>query len=289
MFPDVRLLIAATLASVLALICGFGLFAVVRVSHDPLTRLPSATAALQIVADKSARLPVGFVAAESFDRRFPVAAPAEPIAAAPDATAATGEDKPSNAAAALPQATPLTADVAPAASSPETATAEAGHESGTTARPEPATGDGEVADAQTAATETSPTDPTPAPAEQNPASETSPARPEQTILQPVADTLDPKPDEKSADKVSDEKTTSDTKTWHIGAEAPRRTYKSAKVGAAHADQPNAGLAQGNLSSAAQPAKQPVPKRVARVRTRKPESKPAPNIGVGGPFVSAPGQ
>jgi hypothetical protein len=282
MFPDVRLLIAATLASVLALICGFGLFAAFRVSHDPLTRLPPATAALQIVADKSARLPVGFVAAESFDRRFPIAAPAEPIAAEPDATAAISENKPSNAAATLPQTTPLAADVAPAASSPETATAEAGHESGTTARPEFATGDGEVADAQTAAAETSPADPTPAPAEQKPAIETPPARAEQAILQPAAKTVDPKPDEKTADKISDEKRTSDTKTWHIGVEAPGHTYKSAKIGAAHADEPNAALA-------ASPSKKPAPKRAARARSRTQESKLAPNAGIGGPFVSAPGQ
>ena len=44
MFPNVRLMIVATLASVVALICGFGMFAVFRVSHEPFVRVPAATA-----------------------------------------------------------------------------------------------------------------------------------------------------------------------------------------------------------------------------------------------------
>jgi hypothetical protein len=50
MFPNVRLLIAAVLASVVVLSCGFAVFAALRVNHEPLTRLPAESAALQLVA-----------------------------------------------------------------------------------------------------------------------------------------------------------------------------------------------------------------------------------------------
>jgi hypothetical protein len=75
MFPNVRLMIAATLASVVALICGFGMFAVFRVSHDPFVRLPAATGSLQLVADNAATSSAGFVSGEPFDRRFHVKVP----------------------------------------------------------------------------------------------------------------------------------------------------------------------------------------------------------------------
>ena len=39
MFPNVRLLIVALVASVVALSCGFALFAAFRVNHEPLSRL----------------------------------------------------------------------------------------------------------------------------------------------------------------------------------------------------------------------------------------------------------
>ncbi len=74
MFPNVRLVIAATVASVVALICGFGLFAAFRVSHEPLVRLPPAVAPIQLVADNAARLSTTVAAAEPFDRRFQISA-----------------------------------------------------------------------------------------------------------------------------------------------------------------------------------------------------------------------
>jgi hypothetical protein len=72
MFPNVRLMIAATLASVVALICGFGVFAVFHVGHEPLVRLPAATAPLQLVADNVARSAAGFVSSDAFDTRLAV-------------------------------------------------------------------------------------------------------------------------------------------------------------------------------------------------------------------------
>lgn len=57
MFPNVRLMIGALLASVVVLCCGFGIFAAFRVNHEPLSRLPANTAALQLVAHEVAGSP----------------------------------------------------------------------------------------------------------------------------------------------------------------------------------------------------------------------------------------
>ena len=54
MFPDFRLLVGAMCASVVALSCGFGIFAAFRVNHEPLSRLPADTVALQLVTSEAA-------------------------------------------------------------------------------------------------------------------------------------------------------------------------------------------------------------------------------------------
>jgi hypothetical protein len=82
MFPTVRLMIAATLASVVALICGFGMFAVFHVGHEPLVRLPAATAPLQLVADNAARSTAGLTSSDVLDARFAVKAPSHGAEAA---------------------------------------------------------------------------------------------------------------------------------------------------------------------------------------------------------------
>lgn len=63
MFPDFRLMIAAVLGSVVALMCGFAVFAAFRVNHEPLARLPSATAPLQLVVGNATPLPLAIAAA----------------------------------------------------------------------------------------------------------------------------------------------------------------------------------------------------------------------------------
>ncbi len=60
MFPNVRLLILALFASIVALSCGFGVFAAFRVNHEPLSRLPADTAPLQLVADEPAPPPASW-------------------------------------------------------------------------------------------------------------------------------------------------------------------------------------------------------------------------------------
>jgi ribonuclease E len=74
MFPDVRLMIAAVMASVVALVCGFGVFAAFRVNHEPLSRLSSVTAQSQLVADNAAPRTAGLAAGEPFGPRFKVSA-----------------------------------------------------------------------------------------------------------------------------------------------------------------------------------------------------------------------
>jgi hypothetical protein len=102
MFPNFRLMIAAVAASVVALSCGFGVFAALRVNHEPLARLPPATAPLQLVPDK--------VAAPALlsARPSPVGEP-EIAAAAPDVPAGENarhesDQTPSAASAAEPEA-----------------------------------------------------------------------------------------------------------------------------------------------------------------------------------------
>jgi hypothetical protein len=111
MFPNVRLMIAAMLASVVALVCGFGMFAVFRVSHEPFARSPAATASLRLVADNAAYSSTGLASGVAFDRRLQVAA--EPsVAATTDMPEATGEHEaeaetaPATAAASEPSPAP---------------------------------------------------------------------------------------------------------------------------------------------------------------------------------------
>ena len=84
MLPNVRLLIAAMLASVLVLICGFGVFAAFRVSRDPIAHLPVAAPPLQLVAENRAGSSAVLVAGETVDQHahfdIPVSTP-EPTAA----------------------------------------------------------------------------------------------------------------------------------------------------------------------------------------------------------------
>jgi hypothetical protein len=72
MFPNVRLMIAASLASVVALMCGFGTFAAFQVSHEPLVRPPSASVPPLLSANNAATTPMAYAAPAPFDRRFQI-------------------------------------------------------------------------------------------------------------------------------------------------------------------------------------------------------------------------
>jgi hypothetical protein len=51
MFPNVRIMVVATLASIVAVICGMGVLAAIGINHEPFTRLPGDRPPLQIVFD----------------------------------------------------------------------------------------------------------------------------------------------------------------------------------------------------------------------------------------------
>ncbi len=75
MLPNVRLMIAAMAISVVALSCGFGVFAAFRVNHEPLARLPQATAPLRLITDNAASLPTNVTAGEPLDHRLQTGEP----------------------------------------------------------------------------------------------------------------------------------------------------------------------------------------------------------------------
>jgi hypothetical protein len=72
MFPDVRHLIAAVVASVVALSCGFAMFATFRVNHEPLSRLAAGAAPLQLAGGNPTPGVAMPMPADSFGNRFPL-------------------------------------------------------------------------------------------------------------------------------------------------------------------------------------------------------------------------
>jgi hypothetical protein len=116
MFPDVRLLIAAVVASVVALSCGFAIFATFRVNHEPLSRLATGAAPLQLAAGNPS------AATESFGVRFPASqadgagAPAE---AAPPQADHEDHVAPSSAVASTAATAPETGAAEPEQPAPE--------------------------------------------------------------------------------------------------------------------------------------------------------------------------
>lgn len=75
MFPNVRLMIVAIMASILGMSCGLGVFAVFRVNHDPFVRLPSATPPLQLAFSNAAPITFTDPAAKDGTVRDLVVAP----------------------------------------------------------------------------------------------------------------------------------------------------------------------------------------------------------------------
>jgi hypothetical protein len=128
MFPNIRLMIAAVAASVVALSCGFAMFAAFRVNHEPLSRLATGAAPLQLTAGNPIPTAAMPAAAESFGVRFPVnqaaiggapaaAAPPEPDhdGGAPSTVASTAATAPETDSAELDQPAPEPPAVAQAA------------------------------------------------------------------------------------------------------------------------------------------------------------------------------
>jgi hypothetical protein len=117
MFPNVRLMIAATIASVVALSCGFAVFGALRVNHEPLAR--SAAPPLRLLASLSPSPPI-MAAVEPFDRETRPSESSSAVDLA-DASARTppANDQMAATPAAEPDATPVAAnDTAPAPPAP---------------------------------------------------------------------------------------------------------------------------------------------------------------------------
>lgn len=120
MFPNVRVVIAALLATIVGISCGLGVLAALRINHPPFTRLQSVDAPLQLAF--GAALPVAMTEGmpASFGARFVLNAPqlveraiAVPPSAPPPAATAAGAD-----AVGRPQA-PLDSPPQPDSAAPQ--------------------------------------------------------------------------------------------------------------------------------------------------------------------------
>ena len=264
MFPNVRLMIAAIITSIVALSCGFGVFAAFRVNHEPLVRLPPVTAPLQLIAGNAASFVV--VAAEPFDRRFQTSPPRR--AARPTEPPTPQRDDGDGVAAAP----------GPSAAVPERGAAEA--EKTAAAEPEPAPAVAAFSSQETpaAAAIESPTDPA-LPVEQaTPDNEPPPAS-----VTKAAEVVAHKPRRKAA--VSGTRRTG----LVAGIYRPRRSRAYAVV-PFDAQYPNQdAFSQPNFQPGLQA---PQPRLAQRQHRRsKDNSRPPEDTTsvAGGPFVAPPGR
>jgi len=282
MFPNVRLLIAAVVASVVALSCGFALFATFRVNHEPLSRLATGAAPLQLAAGNpipSAALPAP---ADSFGNRFPLNR-ADIAGASAEATPPQPEHddsvEPPNAVASTTTTAPATDGAEQAQSAPvaQTPAAEPDAKPAEVAvapsEPPPAT-PGELAPA---ATETAATEP---PAE--PTAPTEQAAPTEHASQ-EADT-DNKPDTATTTAAEPPAPEAHPKAAHrhrVAAKAQRA--RQARLAVLPGSQPSA-IGGPFVPPPSRVAARPPRHRQARA-TVQPVSQPS---GVGGPFVPPTG-
>jgi hypothetical protein len=287
MFPDVRLLIAAVVASVVALSCGFAIFATFRVNHEPLSRLATGAAPLQLAAgNPSAATPA---ATESFGVRFPAgqadgagapaeAAPPQPDhedhVAPPGAVASTAATAPETGAAEPEQ--PAPEQPAAVAQAPATEP-EAKQDEALVTPPEPppaSSGEPQPAATDTAATE-------PAAEQAAPAAPTAPT--EQARQEANQET----------DKATNPETKPDTAPTAVEP-PPAETHKAAHRHRLAAKAQRARQARATVLPGGQPSGiggpfVPLPNRVAarppparQVRaTVQPVAQPS---GFGGPYV-----
>jgi hypothetical protein len=277
MFPNVRLMIAAVVASVVALSCGFGLFAAFRVNHEPLSRLATGAAPLQLAAGNP--MPSAAMPADSFGNRFP-SPQADVAGAAAEATPPQPEHDDSvepPSAVASTTAPAIDADQpaspAPVAQAPAAEPdAKPDEVAAAPSEPPPAT----PSEPPPAATETAVTEP-----QAEPAAAAEPAAPtEQASQEPNPDT---KPD-----------VTTTAAAEPPSAEVPRKAAHRHRLAAKaqHARQARAIAQPGSPPPGIGGPFVPVPNRLAarpqRPRqaraTVQPVSQPS---GVGAPFVPPP--
>jgi len=195
MFPDVRLLIAAVFASVVALSCGFGVFAALRVNHAPLGRMPPVIAPLQLATSGSAPT-AATIAAPAASASAPLPLDEMPSGAnainlatreigrsnsVEPASQRQSEFEPEAATDATPQ--PVSVPAAPAAASAEENQAP-NHPAHETARQTPSPGEGQHARVDAANSAPVPTPDAPAIVAAHDTGESSPA--DKPSDQPIA-------------------------------------------------------------------------------------------------------
>ena len=248
MFPNVRILIAAVVASVVALSCGFAMFAALRVNHEPLSRLATGAAPLQLAAGS----PISSVAmpapADSFGNRFP-ANQADSAGASLEATPRQPDHDGS--------VEPPSAVASTTATAPETGTAEP-------AQPAP------VAQAPAAGPNAKPDEVAVAPNEPPPATPSEPASvvaAETAVTEPPAEQAAPAKPAAPTEQASQEPNP-DTKPDTATTAAAEPPPPEAPHKAAH---------RHRLAAKAQRARQ------ARA-IAQPASQPT---GIGGPFIPPP--
>jgi hypothetical protein len=287
MFPNVRLLIAAVVASVVALSCGFAVFAVFRVNHEPLSRLPAGAAPLQLAVGNpmpSVAIPAP---ADSFGNRFPLnngdAAGASAQVAPPQPERDDSVEAPS-AVATTATITTTAPETEPAESAQPAPVAQAPAAEPVAQIPEPRVKPNEVAtttpsepppaapiEAPQATTDTAATEPPPEQA--LPAAQTAPTEqasqesnpPTETATTPTAEPPPPEAPRKAAHR------------HRLAAKAQRA--RQARVIVPTVSQP-AGIGGPFVPPPSRLVARPQRPRHARA-TVQPVSQPS---GVGGPFV-----
>lgn len=297
MFPNLRLLIAAAMASVVALIFGVGMLATFRISREPLAHvIPVVVAPLPPLVDGDGARPLAFAPAEPFDRRFhpgEVPPPGDAMAALTRALTRALADRERTEAPAHTSATP----------SPAAATVEAAKPGVTTSEVAPGVAEPVASPPVTKAAPEASDDPPLASSPEHQPAATGNA--EAAALAPLPAAADPAATEPAATLAAVEPPTETLKRG--GDIAPARTAKpdAAKhatekkaektaepkprhVHAArrHVPPPNSdnGFQQPNFVTAPAWQQQPVRTRRANVASRQAKDT---NLGAGGPFVSAP--
>jgi len=291
MFPNVRLLIVAVFASIVALSCGFGVFAAFRVNHDPLSRLPPVTAPLQLVADNAAPTTVTIAPGTPFGSRFRF-----------------GEAQIGNAAADAPaqhasetQAAPVAAASPPApVGAEETPAPDAGQDAkpGATADSAPAQAPAQEMQAAQAAHDAEQGETT-----DNASQPASAAIPDVATIEPAANQAQPveQPAEET-DTAPESATTSEVKASAEAVKTPaksrrktaRRVVKQQRVAAKTHPVRRTGapaVAHLNDQNSMSPHFESAPDAFQGqpVRSRRAARKTAKRIAVGGPFVRPKGQ
>ena len=280
MFPNVRLLIAAVVASVVALSCGFAMFATFRVNHEPLSRLATGAAPLQLAAGNPTPGVAMPTPPDSFGNRFPL--------------------NQTDAAGASIEVTPRQFEHDDSVESPSAvaSTAAPATDTGEPAQPAP------VAQTPAATPDAKPDDVAVAPSESPPAtpSEPAPAATETAATEPPAEPAAPAaqaaPMEHASQESNTDNKTDTATTTAAQPPAPEAHPKAAHrhrvaAKAQHARQARLAVPPGSQPSAIGGPFVPPPSRVAARPQRarqvraivQPVSQPS---GVGGPFVPPTG-